>query len=178
MPESNAGSHSGYDSEILRAKLGPLGLLPSFKIDADTRDKLEKLEKFSLDREVEILSKDKSFPLPDRGIPTLAREFKRFMSLGLLFLDPTYNFAPSKSVDRMWHELILDTRRYHLMCLEVHGAFVHHHPLDAEQISRNAGEVVRYTKECIVTAYGAFVPWIWSGQDLCYYTSQCDQMAY
>ncbi|HKY02758.1 MAG TPA: hypothetical protein VJM53_09425 [Burkholderiales bacterium] len=178
MAKTKRNSHSSYDPAAIETGLGPLGLLPSFEISADTKDKLKKLERFSLEREIRVLSKDENFTLDDRGIPTLAREFKRFMSLGLLFPKPKYNFAPSKPVDRMWHELILDTRRYDAMCMEVHGAFVHHNPLDPEQIAENAGEVIRYTKECIGTAYGATVPWIWGGKmAICYYTSGCDQLA-
>jgi hypothetical protein len=84
--------------------LGPLGLLSNFEISAGAREKLEKLADFSLDREIRVLSEDERFTLDDQGLPTLAREFKRFMSLALLFPQPKYNFAPSKAVDRVWHE--------------------------------------------------------------------------
>ena len=160
---------------MLEKPLGPLGLLPSFETSADTKEKLEKLEKFSLDREMRCLREDKNFTLEDRGFSNSAAP-ERFMSLGLLFPDPTYNFVPSWPVDRMWHELILDTKRYHALCMEVHGAFVHHNPLDSEQIVKNAGEVIGYTKGRIFDAYGAIVPWIWGGTPaICYYTSECDQ---
>jgi len=177
MSEFSSGSHSIYDPAMLEKPLGPLGLLPSFETGTDTKEKLERLAKFSLDREMRRLREDKNFTqVPDRGLPTLAREFKRFMSLGLLFPNPTYNFAPSWPVDRMWHELILDTKRYQVLCMEVHGAFVHHNPLDSEQIAKTAGEVIGYTKGRIYEAYGAVVPWIWGGTPLkCYYTSECDQ---
>jgi hypothetical protein len=113
MSDSKSSSHSNYDPTLLEKPLGPLGLLPSFETSTGTKEKLEKLEKFSLDREMRCLREDKNFTVvPARGIPTLAREFKRFMSLGLLFPNPTYNFVPSWPVDRMWHELILDTKRY------------------------------------------------------------------
>jgi len=86
MSDSKSSSHSNYDPTLLEKPLGPLGLLPSFETSTGTKEKLEKLEKFSLDREMRCLREDKNFTVvPDRGLPTLAREFKRFMSLGLLF---------------------------------------------------------------------------------------------
>jgi len=188
LPKSNPerGPGSNYDQKIVQNSFGVMGLLPSFQISADSKEKLENLDKFPLDREMRVIREDRSLDLTlrERGIPTLALEFKRFMSLGILFPDPKYNFAPSRPVDRMWHELILDTKRYHAMCMQVYGAYVHHHPLDPEQIATNAGEVMRYTKECITAAYGAPVPWIWGGSNWAagsaakfYYTSECDQYA-
>jgi hypothetical protein len=177
MSESDSDLDARYGSSTLRARLGPLGLLPSFAVSEDTREKLTKLEQFPLDREVRLLTEDETFTLPDRGVPTIAREFKRFMSLGLLFPEPKYNFAPSRPVDRIWHELILDTKRYYRMCMEAYGRFIHHNPLDPEEIVKNAGEVMTYTKECMVAAYGGPVPWAWGAARGGYYTSHCDQSA-
>jgi hypothetical protein len=176
MSESKSGPHSSYDAAMLEKRLGPLGLLPSFETSTETKERLEKLERFSLDREMRCLKEDKTFTMDHNVIPTLAREFKRFMSLGLLFPNPTYNFAPSWPVDRMWHELLLDTKRYHTMCMEVHGAFVHHSPLDPERVEKNAGEIMGYTKASLFAAYGAVVPWIWGTHAKCFYTSGCDQL--
>ncbi len=55
MSESKSASHTNYDPAMLEKHLGPLGLLPSFETSTETKEKLEKLEKFSLDREMRCL---------------------------------------------------------------------------------------------------------------------------
>jgi hypothetical protein len=38
------------------------------------------------------------------------------------------SLAPSTIVDAMWHEMILHTREYAVLCRVLHGGFIHHEP--------------------------------------------------
>jgi hypothetical protein len=59
----------------------------------------------------------------------LEMEFRRMAALW--HLHPTEDLAASKEVDAFWHELVLDTRRYRLFCMEAFGVFVDHIPDEA-----------------------------------------------
>jgi hypothetical protein len=53
-------------------------------------------------------------------------EYRRFLLLSYLY--PERTIVPSQTVDRVWHEHILDTQKYQADCLEVFGYFLHHYP--------------------------------------------------
>ena len=144
-------------------QLGPLGLLPSYTSQnrASIDPKLRLLEAFSLMRETQILAREEKVKMSTSLIPTLEREFKRFFALPLLFPDPMYDFAPTPPVDVIWHELIIDTRRYSKLSDDVYGSYVHHTPLSPGQASMNAGEILGYTKKRLVEAFGELTPSIW-----------------
>ncbi len=148
-------------------ELGPLGLVPGFAIQSDTYTKLKFLEEFPLERELGIVRAEGKLRIASHLYPTLIREFKRFFALAALFQDPKYSFAPTPSVDAIWHELIIDTRRYLQICLEVHGQFIHHRPLDPNQVAINTGEILGYTKECLEKAFGHVTPSIWGARPGC-----------
>jgi hypothetical protein len=52
-------------------------------------------------------------------------ELVRFLDLVALYEEP---LAPSKRVDRAWHEFLLHTREYAAFCDERYGRFLHHDP--------------------------------------------------
>jgi uncharacterized protein DUF1399 len=52
--------------------------------------------------------------------------YKRFHKLIHAF--PDRALVPTQDVDQFWHAHILDTRKYHDDCIEVHGYFIHHFP--------------------------------------------------
>lgn len=51
-------------------------------------------------------------------------EYKRFLYLAHM----TGDAVPTKEVDTMWHQHILDTRAYARDCFNVFGYFMHHFP--------------------------------------------------
>lgn len=53
-------------------------------------------------------------------------EYRRFLQLKLLY--PGLSLVPSKQVDAIWHEHILDTRAYREDCENVFGYFLDHYP--------------------------------------------------
>lgn len=62
--------------------------------------------------------------------------YKRF--LHLLYLYPHSTIVPTQEIDEVWHQHILDTRKYDQDCQWLFGYFVHHYPYfgmgsDAEQ---------------------------------------------
>ena len=52
-------------------------------------------------------------------------ELVRFLDLAARSEEP---LAPSKRVDRAWHEFVLHTRDYAAFCEERYGFFLHHDP--------------------------------------------------
>lgn len=46
----------------------------------------------------------------------------------LVYLYPDRMIVPSRAVDQVWHEHILDTQKYQEDCLEVFGHLLHHYP--------------------------------------------------
>ncbi len=53
-------------------------------------------------------------------------DYKRFLKLAVLF--PEKELVPTSSVDEMWHAHILDTTKYHTMCDQIFGHYLHHVP--------------------------------------------------
>ena len=52
-------------------------------------------------------------------------EMVRFLDLCAASATP---LAPSKKVDKAWHEFLLFTREYEAFCQERYGRFLHHDP--------------------------------------------------
>lgn len=50
------------------------------------------------------------------------------MFLHLLFLYPNSTIVPTQEIDQVWHQHILDTRKYAQDCEWLFGYFVHHYP--------------------------------------------------
>ena len=57
--------------------------------------------------------------------------------------------APSKKVDKAWHELIVHTRAYAELCEERYGRFIHHDPAESADEAAYQRTLVAYT-----AAYG------------------------
>lgn len=51
-------------------------------------------------------------------------EYKRF----LILIGRSDSVVPTKEVDEMWHQHILDTRAYAADCQRIFGRFIHHFP--------------------------------------------------
>ena len=149
------------DIIITPSKGLPLGLLESHSHSKDSKviSILEFIENFDMTREIGLLEKSTELKLPKKYIPTIEREFKRFMSLRILFGPGIY--APTPPIDYIWHELIIDTQRYFEFCNTVFGEYLHHCPLSPTQIAEFSGEVLFQTKQRLSEAYGHIVPAIW-----------------
>jgi hypothetical protein len=52
--------------------------------------------------------------------------YKRFLLL--LYLYPNSAIVPTQEIDQVWHQHILDTRKYAQDCQWLFGYFVHHYP--------------------------------------------------
>lgn len=77
----------------------------------------------------------------------------RFLDLCAASATP---LAPSKKVDRAWHELILHTRAYAELCEERYGRFIHHDPAESADPDAYRRTLIAYT-----AAYGAPDRRIW-----------------
>jgi len=54
------------------------------------------------------------------------QEYRRFLSLKAFY--PSVSLVPTKTIDRIWHAHILDTRAYREDCQKVFGQFIDHYP--------------------------------------------------
>lgn len=53
-------------------------------------------------------------------------DYRRFLHLHLQY--PEMEIVPTKMIDEVWHQHILDTRAYAKDCEEIFGEFLHHFP--------------------------------------------------
>ena len=53
-------------------------------------------------------------------------DYRRFLHLHLKF--PSLEIVPTKLIDEIWHQHILDTRAYEKDCQDIFGRFLHHYP--------------------------------------------------
>lgn len=51
--------------------------------------------------------------------------YKRYLTLCAI---TDYDIVPTKAIDAMWHQHILDTRAYHTDCQRIFGEYLHHFP--------------------------------------------------
>ena len=153
-----------WEENTVAKKLGPLGLLPVNQkgVPAQARAKLEILERIDLTSEKRSLVHH--IPSLSLFIDVLERELKRFLSLPVLVSEPDYNFVPSLLVDELWHNLILNTRKYRSMCDDVYGAYLDHNPNPegyAKELAHTSGEIAEYTRATLTKYYGSLVRTIW-----------------
>lgn len=108
-------------------------------IDAeDYRPVVRLAEKDFRDRKVRA-------PNPDDAIYALKQYYV------LAALNPKNLHAVSDVVDPYWHAHILHTRRYERFCREVTGYFMHHEPLDHEEVQavKDVSDLYGYTLEIL-----------------------------
>eukprot|EP01062_Namystynia_karyoxenos_P033287 TRINITY_DN244_c0_g1_i1.p2 TRINITY_DN244_c0_g1~~TRINITY_DN244_c0_g1_i1.p2 ORF type:complete len:719 (+),score=248.55 TRINITY_DN244_c0_g1_i1:82-2157(+) len=80
-----------------------------------------------LERFVPKLQRDHKSYFPDEATARAAiREYRRMLTLIQKF--PAQPIVPSKLVDLVWHEHILDTMQYRRDCLRMFGHYIHHNP--------------------------------------------------
>lgn len=101
----------------------------------------------------------------------LIEEYSRFLALAASSQDkPT---VPSASIDLVWHQHILDTRRYSEDCVRLFGAIVHHYPymgFDGETTLEDLNRAYMDTRRRYEDVFGppSLIYWpIASGESLC-----------
>ncbi len=81
-------------------------------------------------------------------------ETKKF--LYLCAKNKSVNYAPSLEIDKMWHELILDSKYYFEFC-EKAGGYIHHIPSEKPEI-----ESYKRTLKDMKSLYGQLNKTFWS----------------
>ena len=81
--------------------------------------------------------------IDSEGIDTVEREYKRFLTLKILF--PEQSFTPTRNMDLMWHAHILDTANYRRDCDELFGKFLNHRPYFGPHSSNGIYEGMQHT---------------------------------
>ncbi len=67
--------------------------------------------------------------VPLEYLSTIERNYKQWLTLTKCY--PKESLVPSQMVDIIWHEHILDTKRYQEDCNQIFGYYLHHNPCDA-----------------------------------------------
>ena len=70
---------------------------------------------------------------------------------------PAHPLQMLRSVDRIWHAMILNTVFYRKFCDDFVGGFVDHNPMDVVQNSTGKEEYARHTLELLERSYGVNV---------------------
>ncbi|RYC66258.1 glycine-rich domain-containing protein [Spirosoma sordidisoli] len=94
-----------------------------------TKEIWERLGALNLDPiKIKLMNpdEDEGEPLTRDKADEIELWYKRF--LFLLAKYPEKNIVPTKSVDKFWHQHILDTRKYAHDCEKTFGYFIHHFP--------------------------------------------------
>ena len=84
-------------------------------------------------------------------------EYKRYLTLCILFPYPKHSIVPNKIMDTMWHYHIMDTKAYHRDCNRVFGHYFHHFPyfgLRGEEDAENLKQSFEQTKSFYMVTFG------------------------
>lgn len=65
-------------------------------------------------------------PLSLKEADRRAGLYRQYMALNLMY--PHEPIVPTREIDSMWHQHILDTRKYAEDCEQLYGFFLHHFP--------------------------------------------------
>lgn len=87
--------------------------------------------------------------LDDKAVFLVARALRSFFLAHLRSM-PARIGMPSRVVDDLWHEFILDTRAYHDFCHHAFGAYFHHIPATQMEpgVSQDAGLRRTWVEAC------------------------------
>ncbi len=88
------------------------------------QDGLKEIKAINLSRAKKRLMSNLSWT--EEEAETAIRQYRQF--LGLAVKHPKQTLVPSKLVDEVWHQHVLDTQAYPKDCNRVFGEFVHHDP--------------------------------------------------
>lgn len=165
----------------------PLGLREDFTLEQAGFNKLKKLEEYDFEYikqtivekfdEAAVVIGDawlnQHSPMkPEqvrRLIDVIEWESKKFFSLRILYPDSTERFVPSRLVDRVWHQFIIDTQNYMSFCNDMYGAYLHHRPARGDLAHVTVH--LTATKAMLEKAYGPLPRMVWG------VTAACDVQA-
>jgi hypothetical protein len=98
----------------------------------------------------------------DERLEMMETEYRKFLALHLAF--PDADIVPSKLVDEIWHQHILDTQAYHDDCDAIFGTYLHHFPyfgMRGEDDARALGDAFAETIERYRDAFGEPPEGVW-----------------
>lgn len=113
---------------------GPLGIKDDVEITDEQRCTLRYIEDFDLGEAVKAAVE--ADEIDARQARSAEREVKRFLALAYLEEADAVGMAPSRKVDSVWHQFILNTREYMRFSYRVFGRFLHHVPTGREEAPR------------------------------------------
>ena len=82
-------------------------------------------------------------------------DYRRFLHLHILF--PEKELVPTKMIDEVWHQHILDTRAYADDCERIFGHFLHHYPyfgMNGKEDQVNLQSTFEETQEVWIKEFG------------------------
>lgn len=88
------------------------------------RNPLQAIENINLSRAMKRLQTNLGWTQSETE--TAVKQYRRFLVLAALH--PKQTLVPSKLVDEVWHQHVLDTQQYPKDCDKVFGAVMHHNP--------------------------------------------------
>ena len=119
----------------------------------DAHSILELVRSIPLDRQrVRIVAKH---GLTDEEAEKWLDEYRKWVALRRCF-EGAY-MVPTAVVDEVWHEHIVDTRRYTDFCERVFGRYLHHEPIidPSENQSKSAKQAFTFTKQMWAKCFGS-----------------------
>ena len=82
-------------------------------------------------------------------------DYRRFLHLHLKY--PDIEIVPTKLIDEVWHQHILDTRAYAKDCQDIFGDFLHHYPyfgMYGEKDQANLQKCFERTQQIWMNCFG------------------------
>ena len=82
-------------------------------------------------------------------------DYRRFLHLHILY--PGMELVPTKMIDEVWHQHILDTRAYSGDCERIFGHFLHHYPyfgMNGEEDKQNLESSFEKTQNVWIEEFG------------------------
>ncbi|MGC4023061.1 MAG: hypothetical protein QM734_14515 [Cyclobacteriaceae bacterium] len=84
-------------------------------------------------------------------------EYKRFLALKRYY--PEKEIVPNATIDKFWHQHILDTAKYADDCNELFGYFLHHYPyfgMNGKEDAQNLADSFEETKSLYHKHFGDY----------------------
>ena len=95
--------------------------------------------------------------LTDEGLANSVRKYRNYLALAKAY--PGVPLMPCLDIDEVWHNHVLNTRRYHEDCMGYFGYMLHHNPaMPTQEVAQRSGELyvkhfgreIGYENRCIV----------------------------
>lgn len=95
--------------------------------------------------------------LTDEGLENSVRKYRNYLALAKVY--PGVPLMPCQDIDEVWHNHVLNTRRYNEDCMGYFGYMLHHNPaMPTQEVAQRSGELyvkhfgreIGYENRCIV----------------------------